>query len=272
MAMRSDAMELMIAAAGRAGDGLRLDFSRLDQIQVKEKGASDFVSDADLRSQEILRDALTRGFPGHALLMEEGELAQAAPGQPRFYVDPLDGTSNFLHGIPHFAVSIALEAEGEVVAGTVLSPMSGELYWAEKGRGAWLGDRRLAVSPETDFGRAIAATGIPHRGGRHHDAYLRALANLMRDVAGIRRCGAAALDLAFVAAGRFETFFELGLAPWDVAAGTLMVREAGGVVTECDGSPPKLTGKDILACASPSVQASMVRRLEPLHGRASMVG
>jgi len=266
MPERSDVLEAMIRAALRAGDSLRSDLSRPDLIEVREKSASDFVSSADLRSQAIIRAALTEAYPGHGLLLEEGDDRVTADA-PRFVVDPLDGTTNFLHGIPHFAVSIALEAEGEVVAGVVLDVMKGELFLAERGGGAWLGERRLSVSRERGLGRSIVGTGIPHRGRGDHPRFLDAIAGIMRDVAGIRRFGAAALDLAYVAAGRMEAFFEIGLAPWDVAAGALLVTEAGGIVSQTGGKAVHLSG-DVLASSNDGVHAAMLDRLAPLHAVA----
>jgi myo-inositol-1(or 4)-monophosphatase len=267
----SAVLDVMIRAALRAGESLRADAERPDLIEVREKGASDFVSTADLRSQAIIRAALSEAYPSYGLLLEEGD-DRAAGEEPRFVVDPLDGTTNFLHAIPHFAVSIALDApvraggagEREVVAGVVLDVMKGELFWAEKGRGAWLGERSLSVSRERDLGRSIVGTGIPHRGRGNHPRFLRALAGVMNDVAGIRRIGAAALDLAYVAAGRFEAFFEMGLSPWDVAAGGLLVTEAGGVVTQTAGKAVHLSG-DVLASANAEVHAALVARLAPLQ-------
>ncbi len=254
----------MIRAGLLAAEGLRADFARPESLDVREKGASDFVSNADLRAQAILRAELSAAFPDHGLTLEEGDDRAAARGAPRFIVDPLDGTTNFLHGIPHFAVSIAEEVEGAVVAGVVIDAAKGEVFWAERERGAWLGERRLAVSSERVLDRSIIGTGIPHHARGDHPAYLEALASIMRDVAGIRRLGAAALDLAYVAAGRFEAFFETGLAAWDVAAGALLVREAGGVVTRTDGVVEHLSG-DVLAAASVSLHADLVGRLAPLH-------
>ena len=216
--LRTEVLEAMIRAAHRAGDSLRSDVLRPDLLEVREKKASDFVSSADLRAQAIIRAELGAAFPDYGLLLEEGD-DRAAASARRFVVDPLDGTTNFLHGIPHFAVSIALEEDGEIVAGAVLDVMKGELFRAEKGRGAWLGERRLSVSREHELRRSIIATGIPHHARGDHPAFLGALAAIMRDVAGVRRFGAAALDLAYVAAGRCEAFFETGLSPWDVAAG-----------------------------------------------------
>ena len=266
MPKHTDVLEAMIRAAHRAGESLRADLSRPDLIEVREKSASDFVSSADLRSQAIVRAALTEAYPGYGLLLEEGD-DRAAGDAPRFVVDPLDGTTNFLHAIPHFAVSIALEAKGEIVAGVVLDVMKGELFCAERGRGAWLGEQRLSVSRERDLGRSIVGTGIPHRGRGDHPRFLAALAGVMQDVAGIRRLGAAALDLAYVAAGRFEAFFETGLAPWDVAAGGLLVAEAGGIVTQTGGAIAHLSG-DVLAASNAQVHAAMRGRLAPLHAVA----
>jgi myo-inositol-1(or 4)-monophosphatase len=261
---RSAVLAAMIHAAQSAGESLRAAVLRPDLLEVREKSASDFVTSADLRSQAIIRAALTDAYPDHGLLLEEGD-DRAAVHASRFVVDPLDGTTNFLHGIPHFAVSIALETNGEIVAGVVLDVMKDELFSAEKGKGAWLGDRRLSVSRERDLGRSIVGTGIPHRGRGDHPRYLRALAAIMNDVSGVRRMGAAALDLAYVAAGRMEAFFEIGLAPWDVAAGGLLVREAGGVVTQTGGSVLHLSG-DVLASSNAEVHAGLVARIAPLHG------
>jgi myo-inositol-1(or 4)-monophosphatase len=272
MSNHSDVLEVMVRAALRAGESLRRDVARPDLLEVREKGASDFVSSADLRSQAIIRAVLTEAYPGYGLLLEEGDDRAAGEG-PRFVVDPLDGTTNFLHGIPHFAVSIALESkretpdslgEREIVAGVVLDVMKGEIFRAERARGAWLGEQRLSVSREHDLGRSIVGTGIPHRGRGDHPRFLAAIAGVMRDVAGIRRLGAAALDLAYVAAGRFEAFFETGLSPWDVAAGGLLVTEAGGVVTRTGGAVAHLSG-DVLASSNDRVHAAMIERLLPLQ-------
>jgi myo-inositol-1(or 4)-monophosphatase len=197
--------------------------------------------------------------------MEEGAREDSSGRVARFIVDPLDGTTNFLRGLPHFSVSLALEMEGEVRVGVVFDPCKGDVFWAEEGQGAWLGDRRLSVSRETDLARSIVGTGIPHRGRGNHAAYLEALKRVMHEVAGIRRLGSAALDLAYVAAGRFDAFFEWGLSPWDVAAGMLLVREAGGVVTRGDGSPTALDSADVLAVPSESMQRRLVPLLAPFY-------
>lgn len=258
MSAHSPRLQALIDAAENAASGLRHDFGARDALRISEKGPSDFVSSADLRSQETLRDALSRAFPDHALVMEEGDAAADVAAAKRIIVDPLDGTMNFLRGIPHFAISIAVEEAGVITAGLVLDVPKRELFAAEQGQGAWLGDTRLHVAPETDLANAVIATGIPHRGRADHGAYLTKLARIMPEVAGIRRLGAAALDLAYVAAGRVDAFFEWGLAPWDVAAGLLLVTEAGGVVSTSDGSSARIAARDVLASSTAPMHARMV--------------
>jgi myo-inositol-1(or 4)-monophosphatase len=264
MQMPSRHIEAMIRAATSAGDDLRIAASSLDRVDVQEKGVSDFVSSADLRAQEIVRSMLAATFPDHGFWLEEGTNQPAPMDRPRFIVDPLDGTTNFVRGIPHFSVAIAREEGGNIVDGVVLDPLRGEVFWAAKGHGAWLGDRRVAVSVRTDLASAIVGTGIPHRGRKGHAEYLRALGNVMPEVAGVRRLGSAALDLAYVAAGRFDAFFERDLSPWDVAAGSLLVREAGGLVTRPDGVTQHLSG-DVLAAANETLHARLKGLLRPFY-------
>jgi myo-inositol-1(or 4)-monophosphatase len=271
MPHRSALLDVIVEAARAAGDGLMRDFERRDLLQIDEKAKSDFVSNADIRSQETIRARLSSAYPQYALVCEEDAdvsetslSANTGSKRGRFVVDPLDGTTNFLRGIPHFAVSIALEVDGESVAGVVLDPAKNELFWAEAGQGAWRGNTRLAVSADQALDCAVIGTGIPHAGRSGYDSYLHALRNVMPEVAGIRRMGAAALDLAYVAAGRFDGFFERGLAPWDTAAGMLLVREAGGRVTQTDGAPLQ-TSRDILATRGESLHERMVGMLAPLH-------
>jgi len=249
---------IMVRAAKLAGQSLLADFARLSRLPISEKGPSDFVSSADIDAQNVLRTELASAFPSYGFLLEEavgGDAATSAqaPSDARFIIDPLDGTTNFLHGIPHFAVSVAFELQGEVVAGVVLNPTTSEVFWAERGGGSWLGEQRLHVSTNADIARAVVGTGIPHLGRPMHDKFLTALAKIMPQVAGVRRLGSAALDLAYVAAGRFDMFWEIGLSPWDIAAGTLLVQEAGGIVTACSGEPLGLGGPDILAASSTKV-------------------
>ncbi len=254
----------MIRAATRAGEGLMEDLARPDLIEVREKGTSDFVSSADLRSQESIRAELAAAFPDHGLVLEEAD-NRCVTDRARFYVDPLDGTTNFLQGIPHFSVTIALEENGELIAGVIFDPSKREMFSVEAGAGAWLNQTRIRVGAERDLDRTVIGTGIPHRGRGDHPRYLKSLALVMRDVSGIRRFGSAALDLAYVAAGRFDAFFETGLAAWDVAAGTLLVREAGGVVTETSGHPMRVANGDVLAASNAGLRAALEARLAYPH-------
>jgi len=235
MAVRSAVINVMAAAARKAGRGLIRDFGEVENLQVSQKGPSDFVSTADLKAEKTLRLELEKARPGYGFLMEESA-ETIGDGRHRWIVDPLDGTLNFLHGIPHFAISVALEREGEIIAGVVYEPLRDEEYWAEKGSGAFVSDRRIRVSGRRDLGQSVIATGMPFRGKEAHPGYMRTLNAVMAETAGVRRFGAAALDLAYVAAGRFDGFWEFGLQPWDMAAGLLLVKEAGGYCSEPDGN------------------------------------
>jgi myo-inositol-1(or 4)-monophosphatase len=251
---------LALISAARAGAGvLQRYFGRPEALSVAEKGPSDFVSLADLESEHVIIGELERAFPGSVIQAEESSVEYASV-EPRFIVDPLDGTSNFVRGIPHFAVTLAYADERGVAAGVVLDVTRDELFWAERGKGAYLGERRLRVSGNFGLEQAIVHTGIPHRGGEQHERYLRQLASVMREVAGIRRLGSAALDLAYVASDRGDAFFERGLKPWDLAAGTLLVSEAGGKVTDQDGGANALAHGDVLA-GSPEVHARLLALL-----------
>lgn len=227
-------------AARKAAPRLRRDFNEVQQLQVSRKGPADFVSMADKRAEQTLYEELSKARPDWGFVMEErGEIA-GDPNKPRFIVDPLDGTSNFLHGIPHFAMSIAVEeplANGkrEVTTALVYQPLTDESFWSEKGRGAWLQDQRLRVSARRHLDEALIATGIPFLGHGDFAEWSRIFGAVAPEVAGIRRLGSAALDLAWVAAGRFDGFWESNLKPWDVAAGMLLIREAGGFVTDYRG-------------------------------------
>src|ERR1051325_1469335 len=237
----------MTGAALKAARGLVRDFGEVEQLQVSIKGPGEFVSTADLKAGRTLRNELHRARPGCGLLFEEG--GEVAGGDPRhrWIVDPLDGTTNFLHGIPHFAISIALERDGEIIAGVVYEPTRDEMYWAEKGAGAYLNDRRLRVSARRQLAEAVVGTGMPFRERGNQPVYVAILGAVMAATSGVRRFGAAALDLAYVAAGRFDGFWEFGLQPWDVAAGMLLVREAGGFVSDLAGGQTMMTSGDVLA-------------------------
>ena len=248
VAKRSALINVMARAAERAGRAMLRDFGEVEQLQVSRKGPADFVSSADRRAEEILRTELAKARPGVGFLMEEAGAVAAAPGEDRrWIVDPLDGTTNFLHGIPHFAVSVALEQAGRIVAGVVYHPTVDNLYWAERGAGAYLNDRRMRVSARSALADALVATGVPFKGHGDGPQFLKELDSVMGQVAGIRRFGSAALDLAYVAAGRYDGFWEHDLNPWDIAAGILLVQEAGGFVSEVAGGREPLASGSILA-------------------------
>ncbi|HEX4195536.1 MAG TPA: inositol monophosphatase family protein [Stellaceae bacterium] len=244
---RSALINVMAGAALKAAKGLIRDFGEVEQLQVSIKGPGEFVSAADLKAEKILRAELAKARPGYGFLLEEGGTVKGSDVHHRWIVDPLDGTTNFLHGIPQWAISIALERDGEIVAGLVYEPIRDEAFWAEKGVGAFVNDRRLRVSARRQMGEAVIGTGLPFRERGDHPTYLKTLAAVMAATSGVRRPGSAALDLAYVAAGRYEGFWEFGLQPWDIAAGILLVREAGGHVTDIGGGNDALKTGNILA-------------------------
>jgi myo-inositol-1(or 4)-monophosphatase len=247
MATRSALINVMTRAADKAAKALRRDFGEVEQLQVSLKGPGDFVSAADIKAEKILRQELSRARPDFGFLMEESGAHAGKDSEHRWIVDPLDGTTNFLHGLPHFCISIGLERAGEIVAGVIFDPLKDELFWAEKGFGAFLNDRRLRVSSRRQIANALIATGTPYGQRGDRPKYLRQLDAVMASVADIRRLGAAALDLAYVAAGRYDGYWEYGLQPWDLAAGLLLVREAGGYASEPEGGSDPLATGNVLA-------------------------
>ena len=247
MAVRSPTINVMASAALKAARALKRDFGEVEQLQVSVKGPGNFVSTADLHAERTLKTELMRARPGYGLSLEEGGATEGTDPHHRWIVDPLDGTTNFLHGIPHFAISIGLERDGEIVAGIVYEPTRDEMFWAEKGIGAYLNDRRLRVSARRQLADALIGTGIPFGGRGDQPTYLATLARVAAATSGVRRLGAAALDLAYVAAGRYDGFWEFGLFPWDIAAGLLLVREAGGFVSDLSGGQTMMTSGDVLA-------------------------
>ena len=254
MAIVSGLIRVMEKAARKAGQRLRRDFGEVEHLQVSRKGPSDFVSKADQAAERTIYDELRQARPDWGFLLEEAGEIPGAEGKPRWVVDPLDGTSNFLHGMPHFAISIAAQEPkpdgsgwGDVIAGLVYQPITDESFWAEKTRGAWLQDKRLRVSARRRLDDALVATSIPY-GGHGSFADWTAVANVIGpQVAGIRRFGAASLDLAWVAAGRYDGFWEQDLSPWDTAAGCLLVREAGGFITDFRGRSQPICDVEVLA-------------------------
>jgi myo-inositol-1(or 4)-monophosphatase len=237
----------MSDAARKAARGLNRDFGEISELQVAKKAPADFVSAADLKAEQVLFEALTKARPGYSFLGEERGLIEGTDKTHTWIVDPLDGTTNFLHAIPHFAINIALEREGVVVAAVTYNPAANELFWAEKGKGAFVNDKRLRVAARTRLDESLLATGIPFMGHGQHATFLKELHQISQRVAGVRRFGSAALDLAWVAAGRYDGYWERDLNAWDLAAGTLLVAEAGGKVTDADGGPDVLTKGTVCA-------------------------
>ncbi len=258
----SPLINVMVTAARKAGRSLNRDFGEVENLQVSVKGPANFVSAADLRAEEIIFNELSKSREGYGFLMEERGEVQGADKSHRWIVDPLDGTTNFLHGIPLFAISIGLEREGELVAGVIYNPVLDELYTAEKGKGAFLNDRRrLRVAGRRDISECVVATGIPHRGRPQHELFHKELRATMATVAGVRRTGAAAIDLAWTAAGRFDGFWERNLKPWDLAAGIVLVREAGGSTSDFDGGQAMLDSGNIVA-ANSEIRKSLISTLK----------
>jgi myo-inositol-1(or 4)-monophosphatase len=251
---------IAIRAARQAGKMLLRYYNRLDQLTVAEKSENDFVSEADQVAEETILNIIRRAYPDHAILAEEtGEIGK---GDYLWIIDPLDGTTNYLHGFPQFAVSIALRYRGKLMCGVVYDPLRDELFIAEQGSGAYLNDRRIRASARRNLTGALLGTGIPYRDRRYLDAYLGMLKALVVDTAGIRRPGSAALDLAYVAAGRIDGFWELGLAPWDFAAGALLIREAGGVVSDLRGGETHFETGNLIA-GGLRVHKQLLRRIKP---------
>jgi myo-inositol-1(or 4)-monophosphatase len=245
---RSALLNIMVAAALKAGRSLRKDFGEVENLQVSVKGPADFVSNADRAAEKIVHAELSKARPTYGFLMEEGGEIQGTDGQHRWIVDPLDGTTNFLHGIPLFCVSIGLQRGDEIVAGVIYNPVSEELFVAERGAGAWLEDRqRLRVAGRRHLADAVVVTGIKVTGTANDALHLRQLGMIAPAVAGIRRTGSAALDLAWLGAGRFDGYWEAQLSPWDIAAGALIVREAGGTLTDYAGKPGSVWNGEVVA-------------------------
>ena len=261
MPPQSALLNVMTAAARKAARSLKRDFGEVEKLQVSLKGPANFVTAADKRAEEILYAELTKARPGYGFLGEEGGVREGTDTSHTWIVDPLDGTTNFLHGIPHFAISIALKREDTIVAGLIYNPANDETFIAERGKGAFFNDRRIRVAARTELADCVIVTGIPHRGKPGQDLFLREMEAVMSVTAGVRRTGAAALDLAWVAAGRFDGFWERNLRAWDLAAGIVILREAGGFVSDADGKDKMLETGSVVA-GNESIQRKLLKQLK----------
>ncbi len=259
--LRSALLNVMVAAARKAGRALKRDFGELEKLQVSLKGPANFVSAADRRAEETLYQELARVRPGYGFLGEEGGAREGADKTHRWIVDPLDGTTNFLHGIPQFAVSIALERDGAIVAGLIYNPANEEMFLAERGKGAFLNDQRIRVAARKRLAESVIACGLPHLGRGDLALGRRETGAMQEKVAGLRRFGAAALDLAWVAAGRVDGYWERDLKPWDMAAGIVLVREAGGFVSDLDGGDA-MFAKGHIAAGNETIQREALKVLK----------
>jgi myo-inositol-1(or 4)-monophosphatase len=261
--LQSALLNVMVKAARRAGRSLKRDLGEIENLQVSLKGPANFVSLADHRAEEMLYEDLSKARPGYGFIGEEGGVREGNDKTHSWIVDPLDGTTNFLHGIPQFAISIALSREGTVIAGVIYNPANDELYTAERGKGAFLNDQRLRVAGRRKLSECVIACGLPHIGRGDHELSRAEMTEIQNRVAGLRRFGAASLDMAFVAAGRLDGYWERNLQPWDMAAGQIMVREAGGVVSGIAGNDDPLVTHNVI-CGNEFVHGELVKILKPL--------
>ena len=258
-------LNMAIKAAHEAGDIIARSADRIDQLQIENKDKNDFVTEIDRAAEDTIIGILKKAYPDHAFLGEESGRHEGSGDKPNQYewiIDPLDGTTNFLYGIPHFAVSIALKKDGKLDQAVIYDPMKDDLFYASRGGGAFLNKRRMRVSKRLSLSGALLTTGVPYRPDQDDliDPYFQTMKALIVDTAGVRRPGAASLDLAYVAAGRYDGFWEFGLHEWDIAAGCLLVQEAGGLVGDLQGGATHLKSGDIVA-ASPKVFKDMITRL-----------
>lgn len=261
MARHTPVMTVMVAAVRKAARGLQRDFGEVENLQVSMKGPGDFVSAADKKAEKVLFEELSKARPGYGFLMEESGTVEGSDKSHRWIIDPLDGTTNFLHGIPQFAISVGLERDGQMVAGVIYNPVTDELFLAEKGQGAFLNDRRLRVSARRDITQCVIGCGIPHIGRPGHETFLKEERAVMNNSSGLRRMGAASLDLAYVAAGRFDGFWEVALSPWDMAAGIVLVREAGGTVNDINGREDMLNTGSVVV-GNEMIQGQLLKILK----------
>jgi myo-inositol-1(or 4)-monophosphatase len=261
--LHSALINVMVKAARRAGRSLKRDLGEVENLQVSLKGPANFVTMADRRAEEMLYTDLTKARPGYGFIGEEGGTREGEDKSHTWIVDPLDGTTNFLHGIPQFAVSIGLQREGTIIAGLIYNPANDDLYIAERGKGAFLNDQRLRVAGRRKLDECVIACGLPHIGRGDLDLSRAEMTAIQAKVAGLRRFGSAALDMAFIAAGRFDGYWERNLKPWDMAAGQIIVREAGGIVSGIAGDDDPLKTGNVV-CGNEFVHAELVKMLKPL--------
>ncbi len=259
--IRSPVMTVMTDAVMKASRSLKRDFGEVENLQVSRKGPGDFVSAADRKAEQILRDALEKARPGYGLVMEESGIVEGTDRSHRWHIDPLDGTTNFLHGLPQFCISVGLERDGQMVAGVIYDPAKDEMFIAERGQGAYLNNRRIRVAARSDMADALVVCGFPHVGRGNHPQFLKEAAVVMAQAGGMRRLGSAALDLAYVACGRVDAYWERGLNSWDMAAGIIMIREAGGFVSDADGGSDPLKTQTI-ACGNETLHRELVKLLK----------
>ena len=261
--LHSALINVMVKAARHAGRNLKRDLGEIEHLQVSMKGPADFVSLADKRAEEMLYADLSKARPGYGFIGEEGGAREGSDKSHTWIVDPLDGTTNFLHGIPQFSISIALQREDLIIAGVIYNPANEELYIAERGKGAFLNDQRLRVAGRRKLSDCVIACGLPHIGRGDHELSRREMAEIQNKVAGLRRFGAASLDMAFIAAGRLDGYWERGLKSWDMAAGQIVVREAGGIVSGIAGDDDALKTGNVI-CGNEHIHAELVKILKPL--------
>jgi myo-inositol-1(or 4)-monophosphatase len=266
--IRSPLITVMSEAVLKAARSLKRDFGEVEALQVSVKGPGDFVSNADRKAETILREALERARPGYGFVMEESGIVEGTDRMHRWHIDPLDGTTNFLHGLPHFCISIGLEREGQMVAGVIYDPIKDEMFVAERGKGAYLNNRRIRVAARRELNVAVVGCGIPHLGRPSQATTLQEIASVSAQAAALRGHGAAALDIAYVACGRYDAYWERGLKSWDMAAGLAILREAGAFATDAGGGPDPIAAGSI-ACGNEMLHRALVDILKTARTTSS---
>lgn len=260
-------LNIAVRAARNAGKVIIRSFEQLDKVEIESKGSNDFVTSADLAAEEAVIETIRKSYPNHTIIGEESGILKGSDDDYQWIIDPLDGTTNFIKGIPHFAVSIALKVKGKLDQAVIFDPIRGELFSASRGKGAQLNGMRIRVKAHKDLAATVLATGFPFKNKQHTNAYMGMFTSLFQKTSDMRRAGSAALDLAYVAAGRVDGFFEIGLKPWDTAAGELLVIEAGGLVTDFVGGHNHATSGNIVA-SSTRLQKEILKNIRPHLGDA----